>query len=142
MDVVIELKSSVASDGDETMSLNALGSMVWEGSRCQLSCEILDEDGDPIVMTITADGDDVVVEQCGSRRSRLSIRAGERVVSPYETPYGALLLGVTGLDVENALTPEGGTLALTYVVDVNASDVSTNIIEIRVRRTSSDVEPC
>ena len=89
---------------------------------------------------VTADGDFAVVEQTGSRASRLQIRQGERSVSSYETPYGSLQVGVTGLRVDNALTPEGGTLSLCYEVDINAASVSTNTIDIRVRRTSLDDE--
>ncbi|MBP5617683.1 MAG: DUF1934 domain-containing protein [Clostridia bacterium] len=138
MDVVIELKSSVVSDEQEDMSLNVLGRMLWQEDCCHLSFEILDEDGTPILTQVKTEGDFVIVEQKGSRSSRLMIREGERIASEYATPYGSLRIGVTGLSVANELTPEGGTLTLTYEVDVNAASVSTNTIEILVRRTSSD----
>ena len=138
MDVVIELKSSVVSDEREDMSLNVLGTMVWQDDCCQLTFEILDEDGTPILTEVKTEGGFVVIGQKGSRTSRLLIRQGERVASDYATPYGSLRIGVTGLSMVNALTPLGGTLKLTYEVDVNAASVSTNTIEILVRRTSSD----
>ena len=138
MDVVIELKSSVISDEKEEMTLNVMGAMIWQEDCCQITFEILDEDGTPILTEIKAEGDFVVIGQKGSRTSRLLIREGERIASDYATPYGSLRIGVTGLSVVNALTPLGGTLTLTYEVDVNAASVSTNTIEILVRRTSLD----
>ena len=140
MDVVIELKSNAITDDPEMATLNALGTMLWDGACCRLSCEIMDDDGTPVLLQVTVEGDRVVVEQSGNRTTRLVIREGERAVSPYEMPYGSLLVGVTGLRVVNRLTPEGGELLLTYEVDVNATSISTNSIEIRVRRTSLDDE--
>ncbi len=138
MDVDIELKSSAVSDGDGILSVNVLGDMQWDGPCCTLSCDLLDEDGSTIHTCIRAEDGFVVIEQQGSRSSRLMVRKGERIVSDYATPYGALLVGVTGLHVEDALTPQGGRLALVYEVDVNAASVGANTIEILVRRTCSD----
>ena len=138
-EVVIDLNSRIVTEDTDTVSINTLGEMKWEDGACQLLYETRDEDGTVCATRIIVEDDTVSVSQQGSTRSLLSIREGNRSLSQYQTAYGALAVGVTGHRVRSSLTPDGGSLLLEYDVDINASAVSKNIIEIYVRRVSNDV---
>ena len=51
----------------------------------------------------------------------------------YETGVGSLSLGVAADVIDSHLSEEGGRVRFSYLLDVDASSVSRNIVDITVK---------
>lgn len=80
------------------------------------------------------DPDSVTLIRTGSQQSRLVLRTGLRHQSYYDTGYGALLVGVSGCQVNAKLDELGGELQFHYTLDINSNTVSRNEVSISVRQ--------
>ena len=49
------------------------------------------------------------------------------------------MLGVFCSDIKNKLNENGGSVEMTYTLDVNAAVLSTNEVKIKVREVKSNV---
>ena len=138
-EVVLDLKSRILAEETDSIDINTLGDMTWKDGACHLTYETPDENGRLTRTRLIVEDGSVTVSQQGGMASLLTVREGERTLSPYETPYGSFSVGVTGHRIRSLLSPDGGSLYLEYDVDIQSSAVSKNIIEIHVRRVSDDV---
>ena len=77
---------------------------------------------------------EVVLERKGDNSSKLIIKKGERNNCFYGTPYGNMVIGIYGENVEHRLDENGGTLKMCYTIDQNLEPISRNEVEISVRK--------
>lgn len=92
-----------------------------EAERLILSYEeAIDKDELPVPTVISFDIEEpglVTLERKGFLRSVMIFEAGKRHRAVYKTPFASFEMTVFSRSVENALTPEGGTLRLVYCVE-------------------------
>ena len=69
----------------------------------------------------------------GPAPSQLVIEKGRRHVCHYDTGAGALSLGVSADEIHAALSENGGKVKFSYMLDVDASTLSKNIVDITVK---------
>lgn len=81
---------------------------------------------------IIKDDKTVVLERKGAVTSRLVITQGERNNCIYAIPQGSMTLGIYGKEVKSNMTSCGGSVKMTYTIDVNLQQLSTNEVEILV----------
>lgn len=81
-----------------------------------------------------ADGE-MTMTRTGDAFSSLVFEDGKRHYCHYGTEYGGCMIGITTLEIRNALGAQGGELYVKYTIDVNAGLVTTNEITVRVRLT-------
>lgn len=75
----------------------------------------------------------VTMTRFGKMPSQLIIEKGTRHLCHYETGYGSVSLGVSADEIENKLTPEGGSLRFSYTLDSGAEEfISRNLVDITV----------
>ena len=76
--------------------------------------------------------DTVIIKRSGAIESRLVIQKDKTNSCLYNTGYGELLLDITGREFRQCLDENGGSLYMSYDIDVNGKILSENIIEITV----------
>ena len=81
---------------------------------------------------IIKDDKTIVLERKGAVTSRLVITQGERNNCIYAIPQGSMTLGIYGKEVKSNMTSCGGSVKMTYTIDVNLQQLSTNEVEILV----------
>lgn len=69
----------------------------------------------------------------GAFESRMLIEKGKRNTCFYSTPYGEMVIGIYGEQIENNLSDCGGYLKLKYNIDSNLQLLSRNEVKISIR---------
>lgn len=82
---------------------------------------------------ITAEGDQVTLLRTGEYNSQMVFQEGVRHLSMYNTPYGALAIGVNTHRLQTRLDDSGGEIVIDYAVEVEHTLIGRNIFEIRIR---------
>lgn len=91
--------------------------------------------GDDANTCLTVTADKLVIDRRGETSSTMILQTGLTHLCEYQTPYGALTLGVTAHRIENNLSENGGTLKAAYRLDMGGGAVE-NEIEIIVKEVS------
>lgn len=90
---------------------------------------------DGTVTTFCADANSVVLERKGSVTSRMEFRQGQTHKSLYNSDgIGSLLITVCTTQIENRLSPDGGSLCVSYSIEIEDSGVGTVCYEITVTK--------
>ncbi len=137
-DVVIEIKSTQEVDGDsDSMELTTVGKMNIIGGKTYLKYDdsaVTGMDGVSCLIKIDPKENSVVMQRSGVLNSRMYVKKGQRHICHYETGHGTLTMGVFGETVNNELTKNGGSLFMSYTLDVNYGMISRNTVEINVKQ--------
>ena len=88
------------------------------------------DNGVPAVLQTTSVR--VTLTRGGVAASVMVWEKGKRHTCEYQTPYGALPLGITAEQVAVTLGKSGGKVVLTYTIDQNEQPISVNALEITV----------
>lgn len=69
----------------------------------------------------------------GSYNSQMVFQPGRRHLSLYETPYGALSVGVNTRRVSSSLGEHGGDIEIDYAIEIDHALAGHNLFHINVR---------
>ena len=83
--------------------------------------------------TIHVDGDEVSLMRVGEFNSQMVFREGRRHLSLYNTPYGAMTIGVHTRHLLAELGDQGGELEVDYSVEVDHTVAGRNVFHISVK---------
>lgn len=137
-DVVIEIKSTQEVDGDsDSMELTTVGKMNIIGGKTYLKYDdsaVTGMEGVSCLIKVDPRENSVVMQRSGVLNSRMYVKKGQRHICHYETGHGTLTMGVFGETVNNELTRNGGSLYMSYTLDVNYGMISRNTVEINVKQ--------
>ena len=86
--------------------------------------------------TIHVDGDEVSLMRVGEFNSQMVFREGRRHLSLYNTPYGAMTIGVHTRHLTADLTDQGGELEVDYSVEVDHTVAGRNVFRISVKEAA------
>ena len=64
---------------------------------------------------------------------------GRRHLSMYNTPYGALAVGINTKKMRTQLSPVGGSIEINYALEIDHSVAGENLFHIRVRQNGSSI---
>lgn len=137
-DVVIEIISTQEVDGDEdSIELTTVGKMNVINGKTYLKYDdsaATGLDGVSCLIKIDPEENSVVMQRSGVLNSRMYVKKGQRHICHYETGQGTLVLGVFGESVKDEMTDNGGSLFMSYTLDVNYGMVSRNKVQINVKQ--------
>ena len=86
------------------------------------------------ITTVKVEGQDrVSMLRYGTAPSQLYIEKGRRHVCHYETGHGSMSLGVAADEIESRLDDDGGRVTFSYYLDMDAQNISKNIVDITVK---------
>lgn len=77
----------------------------------------------------------------GQVNSQMVFEEGRRHLSMYDTPYGALSIGVNTRRMKVHLSEDGGEIEINYALEVDHAVASENLFQISVRARDSRVPP-
>ncbi len=124
------------SDGEEeSISLSTVGEFRRDQDRFFITYNesaATGFDGDVTSLEIESDKK-VTLNRKGNSNTQLIIERGQRHLSHYNTGYGDLMVGIQAEAIQNHLDDSGGKLLLRYSLDVNASELSVNKLNITVK---------
>lgn len=139
-DVIIDIKTEQSLDGQsDSIEFSTDGRFgIKDGSYFISYNEsgLLDIQGEIKTTLYLKPDNTVVLQRKGSYNSRMVIEKGVRTNCFYSTPVGDLALGVFGEKVVSNLNDNGGSIALTYLIDADAKLLSRNKVSISVREVS------
>ena len=125
----------------QDLSLYTLGDYAQKSGKHYISyreSEATGFDGDMTTLEINSDRC-VTLTRTGKTRTQLIIENHKRNVCHYDTGLGGITMGVSASDIQNRLGADGGTLSFTYSLDIDASTVCENSLNITVRENKPNV---
>ncbi len=136
--VIISIKGSQvnAESGPEEMELVTPGRLVRDAQgRYTISyeeSELTGLEGTTTVLQI--EGGRVTLLREGSVNSQMVFEEGCRHLSMYETPYGALSVGINTRRMKNTVGEDGGDLEIDYAVEIDNLLAGQNLFRMSVKR--------
>lgn len=73
----------------------------------------------------------------GGEDSSLVVERGVRHQCCFDTGFGTMLIGVSGRNIENDVTDNGGSIHFQYSLDVNTALASVNDVYVTIRTCES-----
>ena len=137
-EVVISIKGMQQYEGalPDAVELVTAGRLARDGTGYTLSYQESELTGlDGTLTTIQVDGEQVTLMRVGEFNSQLVFQEGRRHFSMYNTPYGAMTIGVNTRHLLAQLTDQGGDIEVDYSVEVDHALAGRNVFRISVRES-------
>ena len=134
-DVVISIKGMQQyEDTDpDTIELVTAGRMQRVGKSYTLSYQESELTGlEGTLTTIQVEGEQVTLMRVGEFNSQMVFQEGRRHLSMYNTPYGAMAIGVNTRHLLADLNDQGGDIEIDYAIEVDHAIAGRNIFQIKV----------
>ena len=134
-DVVISIKGMQQyEDTDpDTIELVTAGRMQRVGKSYTLSYQESELTGlEGTLTTIQVDGEQVTLMRVGEFTSQMVFQEGRRHLSMYNTPYGAMAIGVNTRHLLADLNDQGGEIEIDYAIEVDHAIAGRSIFQIKV----------
>ena len=139
--VIISIKGKqlYAESGPEEMELVTSGTLKRNGrggyTVSYQETELTGLEGTTTRLHI--DGGRVTLLREGNINSQMVFEEGRRHLSMYETPYGALSIGVNTRRMRSTLGEAGGDLEIDYAIEIDNLVAGQNLFRMNVKRTPS-----
>lgn len=139
-EVLISIKGMQTYEGTppDVMELVTKGRLAREGEGYTLSYQESELTGlEGTLTTIQVEGEQVTLLRVGEFNSQLVFQEGRRHLSMYNTPYGAMAIGVNTRHLLANLTDQGGDIEVDYTIEVDHALAGRNIFRINVKEAES-----
>ena len=134
--VIISIKGKqVNENGPDEMELVTEGRMICNDKGVLVSyqeTELTGLQGTTTMLRIN--GPVVTLLREGTVNSQMVFEEGRRHLSMYETPYGAMSVGINTRRVKNTIGEFGGDLEIDYAIEIDNFMVGRNFFSMNVRR--------
>ena len=134
-DVVISIKGiQKYEDTDpDVIELVTAGRLTRVGESYTLSYQESELTGlEGTLTTIQVDGEQVTLMRVGEFTSQMVFQEGRRHLSMYNTPYGAMAIGVNTRHLLADLTDRGGDIEIDYAIEIDHTLAGRNVFQIKV----------
>ena len=85
------------------------------------------------VTTFEVKGPQVILTRTGKVNSQMVFEEGRRHLSMYDTPYGALSIGVNTRRMRSDLSASGGSIEIDYAIESDHALAGQNLFRIQIR---------
>ena len=86
------------------------------------------------------EGPRVTLLRQGSVNSQMIFEVGRKHLSMYETPYGALAVGIETRRLKNTVDEAGGDLEIDYAIEIDHAVAGENLFHIDVRQKGLSIK--
>ena len=134
-DVVISIKGiqKYENTDPDVIELVTAGRLTRVGESYTLSYQESELTGlEGTLTTIQVDGEQVTLMRVGEFTSQMVFQEGRRHLSMYNTPYGAMAIGVNTRHLLADLTDQGGDIEIDYAIEVDHALAGRNVFQIKV----------
>jgi len=138
--VILSIKGTQHYEGEEdndVVELVTLGTLQRDERGLTISyeeTELTGMEGTTTKVRIEDDGPRVTLLREGRINTQMIFQIGQRYLALYETPYGALSVGVQTQRLKNTVSENGGDLEIDYNVEVNNLQTGRNLFRLSVKR--------
>ena len=135
-DVIISIKGTQKYDGGEpgAVELVTAGRLAQDEAGYTLSYQESELTGlEGTLTTIQVDGKQVTLMRVGEVNSQMVFEEGRRHLSMYDTPYGALSVGINTRKMRAELDARGGSIEIDYAIEIDHALAGQNLFRIHVR---------
>lgn len=139
-EVIISIKGMQKYEGalPDAVELVTAGRLSREGKSYTLSYQESELTGlEGTLTTIQVDGEQVTLMRVGEFNSQLVFQEGRRHLSMYNTPYGAMSIGVHTRHLLADLSDKGGNIEVDYSIEVDHSLAGRNVFRIHVKEAEA-----
>ena len=139
-EVVISIKGMQKYEDTfpDVVELVTSGRLAREGESYTLSYQESELTGlGGTLTTIQVDGEQVTLLRVGEFNSQMVFQEGRRHLSMYNTPYGAMAIGVHTRRLLAQLNDQGGDIEVDYSVEVDHAMAGRNVFRINVKEAES-----
>ena len=140
-DVVISIKGMQKYEDAEpdTIELVTEGRLTRDGSGYTLTYQESELTGlEGTLTTIQVDGEQVTLMRVGEFTSQMVFQEGRRHLSMYNTPYGAMAIGVNTRHLLADLTDQGGDIEIDYAIEIDHALAGRNVFQIKVSENQGE----
>ena len=140
-DVVISIKGiQKYEDTDpDVIELVTAGRLTRVGESYTLSYQESELTGlEGTLTTIQVDGEQVTLMRVGEFTSQMVFQEGRRHLSMYNTPYGAMAIGVNTRHLLADLTDQGGDIEIDYAIEIDHALAGRNVFQIKVSENQGE----
>lgn len=135
-DVVISIKGMQNYEGadPDTIELVTEGRLSRDEGGYTLTYQESELTGlDGTLTTIQVEGEQVTLMRVGEFNAQMVFQQGRRHLSMYNTPYGAMAIGVNTRRLLADLNDQGGDIEIDYAIEVDHALAGHNVFRINVR---------
>ena len=136
--VIISIKGKqlYAECAPEEIELVTAGTMERDGQGgCTISYQESELTGlEGTTTRVHIDGGRVTLLREGNTNSQMVFEEGRRHLSMYETPYGALSIGVNTRRMRSTVDEAGGDLEIDYAIEIDNLVAGHNLFRMNVKK--------
>ena len=140
--ISIKGKQSYEDAEDETIELVTEGRLEEDGSDgFTLSYQESELTGlEGTLTTFQIEKDRITLMRVGEVNSQMVFEEGRRHLSMYNTPYGALSVGVSTRRMRSDLRRDGGSIEIHYAIEIDHEVAGQNLFKISVREKKPTIQ--
>ncbi|MBR2453328.1 MAG: DUF1934 domain-containing protein [Clostridia bacterium] len=135
---MILLKTLQSAEGEEEtneIELQTKGKFAKRNGKFYIVYEESELTGfENTTTTIKVEENSVSMIRHGKYNTKMEFRLGEKSLCNYQTPYGAIPVGVNPVLIENNLGADGGDIKLEYILDIDNCDYLVNKLNLTVTK--------
>ena len=133
--ISIQGRQSFEDQGDDTIELVTEGCLEPDGDDgYTLSYQESPLTGlDGTLTTFQVEPERVTLLRVGEVNAQMVFEPGRRHLALYETPYGALSVGVNTRKMRADLSDRGGSIEIDYAIEIDHALAGQNLFRIHVR---------
>ena len=134
-DVVISIKGMQKYEGNDpdTVELVTAGRLMKDKAGYTLSYQESEITGlEGTLTTIQVEGEQVTLMRMGEFNSQMVFQEGRRHLSMYNTPYGAMSVGVNTRHLLADLSDKGGDIEIDYAIEIDHAIAGRSVFQIKV----------
>ena len=138
-DVVISIKGMQTYEGNDpdTVELVTAGRLMKDKAGYTLSYQESEITGlEGTLTTIQVEGEQVTLMRMGEFNSQMVFQEGRRHLSMYNTPYGAMSVGVNTRHLLADLSDKGGDIEIDYAIEIDHAIAGRSVFQIKVREAN------
>lgn len=122
-----------AAEGEDKIELLTKGRFAEKDGKYYIIYEESEVTGfEGTTTTIKVSEDKLTLTRRGRFNSRMEFIRGEKRLCNYPTPYGAIPVAVDPISLETNLNGEGGSVDITYMLDLSNQLYAKNELKLRV----------
>ena len=140
--ISIKGKQSYEDVEDETIELVTEGLLNKEGEgEYTLSYQESELTGlEGTLTTFQVEQGRITLMRIGEVNSQMVFEEGRRHLSMYNTPYGALSVGVSTRRMRSDLRRDGGSIEIHYAIEIDHAVAGQNLFQISVREKKPTIQ--
>ena len=135
-DVIISIKGMQKyEDSDpDTIELVTEGRLMRDDLGYTLTYQESELTGlEGTLTTIQVEGEQVTLMRVGEVNAQMVFQEGRRHLSMYNTPYGAMAVGVNTRHLLANLNDQGGDIEIDYAIEIDHMIAGRNLFQIKVK---------